>query len=1492
MTPHVEWKAATGQRANPNLIDAKKYKELVDAHVMFKDMDADPYLKSAGISGDWPCGRGCYQSADGGFIIWFGEEDQLRIMCMGKGYVLNEIFDRLHTALDLVESIEGIEFATSKKYGYVTSCPSNLGTGMRASVHLKIPNLTKGGNETKAKVAAKPLGLSVRGTGGEHTPIGADGTVDISPSSRLFVSEAEIVTKLYTGIKLLLEKEAAAAAADAKSGVMANAEKSIKPAKPSVNDDTKSPSPLKRSSSTSKPTPKKQEAKLTSEVSRTATRAKLPKGVSPGPDLIVGASASKDLIKYMAVFAPLAERTDAGAKLRTKGFRLADPNGNGLCSLAEIEGFVQKSLITAHPGEDGLKLFDSFRPCYIRTYNDAKDYKTDTGNVIEGTKKSTADDFVSKGEFRLLCSYLVIYGVMFDAFSKIDGGGAGRDANDDKRIEMAEFIKGYKGVTEYGFVALSSLKNDRIAKAAFQKMDGNGGGIVLLDEWCDFIKDAEIEAGTGTGFLLAEDEEGGVGVPDAEKPVAAAAKVLSKEAKKSASFSGAEPVAKRAETSKSYGAAASPSLRRSASKSSQDASGQRGPSRGRQEDPPQEMAKQETMSTVKPPPKTAVVATRIPNLEEAKKQFRAVEGGVMDNGTKEILEQDFKALINSLLGGVPHFKSSMPSDKDLVMAFKFADENKSGTVDENEFLNLYQLILSGKVSGIGKTSIFGTSSGVKKQLAAANASYKAIGAIGQLLSADEIKDLTRLFRDTVGSGAKDLSKDQFKKLILDIVVKESGPSLPAPTNAELELAFSQVAKTKKRAVNEPEFLVAAGTSMKTARDSKKSLKKDSVTARNQKAMDKIKSQRSAVEEDPAAVEKETIFEKPDLSSVETTKSLLTEQDRSNLKQRFDSMSKPAPNSGKDGKRSVLALPQFKKIATEVLAAETFGKVPMPTEADLGEAFTVADTNESGFLDFDEFVTVMSAYLGQYRSVQDKERKRRVAERKAAEAAKSAAEAGAADESAPPDVQAQAASKPKKSIFGFGMSASKKDFGFDFKPGKSVTQDYTDFASVFQPLCADTPEGTKMREEGFLLADPNNNGLCSLAELEAFVLNSLLAKFPNTGKGKDLKTPGKDLFTSFRPCYVRAFADAKDFEADSGAKIKGTKKATADDFVSKKEFRLFCAYLLIYGAMFDAFAKIDGGGAGRGKNDDKRLVVDEWLLGYKGVLDQGFVALKSITSLKEAKDAFASMDDNGGGIVLLDEWCEFLKKAEVEAGTSIGKLLDLDEEGGVGRNYKLAGKAKVTAKGPKRAQSLKEPPRKSTPATDGPRKSVSGNDGPQKKSTSMSVSSTKKWPSGVFGMMEAKKQFRAACTKAGAKEANLATFVELMKSLIENSSDSKIEASDKDLTAAFKLADEDKSGAVDEAEFVKLYELALAGKVTGLGKTGLFGVSSSTKQKLAEAREALKDKSTKPAGPGNQASSSSISISNSSSSRRGKSQSSDDPVSFPKSKGGKALGTSI
>lgn len=192
---------------NPNFIDEAKYNALIDAHIMFKRMDTDRYLTAAGIAADWPYGRGCYVSADKEFIIWVGEEDHLRIMCMKRGTVLNEVFDRLKVALDLVESFAGMKFAWSEAYGAVTSCPTNLGTGMRASLHIALPNLTRDGTDVRAKAIAKPLGLSVRGIGGEHTPIGADGTLDISPSARFCITEAEIIAALYKGIVQLKEAE-------------------------------------------------------------------------------------------------------------------------------------------------------------------------------------------------------------------------------------------------------------------------------------------------------------------------------------------------------------------------------------------------------------------------------------------------------------------------------------------------------------------------------------------------------------------------------------------------------------------------------------------------------------------------------------------------------------------------------------------------------------------------------------------------------------------------------------------------------------------------------------------------------------------------------------------------------------------------------------------------------------------------------------------------------------------------------------------------------------------------------------------------------------------------------------------------------------------------------------------------------------------------------------------------------------------------------------
>ena len=103
---------------------------------------------------------------------------------------------------------------------------------------------------------------------------------------------------------------------------------------------------------------------------------------------------------------------------------------------------------------------------------------------------------------------------------------------------------------------------------------------------------------------------------------------------------------------------------------------------------------------------------------------------------------------------------------------------------------------------------------------------------------------------------------------------------------------------------------------------------------------------------------------------------------------------------------------------------------------------------------------------------------------------------------------------------------------------------------------------------------------------------------------------------------------------------------------------------------------DGGGAGRDANDDKRIELNEWMAGFTTVADHGFVGLKNVTTTDEARAVFESIDDNGGGIVLLDEWSYWIKQEEIKAGTAIGALLQMDEAGGVGKE---ADKLKATKK---------------------------------------------------------------------------------------------------------------------------------------------------------------------------------------------------------------------
>ena len=135
---------------------------LIDEHLLF--ISGDKNLIAAGMERDWPEGRGIFISDDRKFSLWVNEEDQLRIVSMEKGSDVIGTFARLATGIQtiskLIHNKTGKSFQFDDKNGFIHSCPTNLGTGMRASVHIHLPGwANKSVDDLKEK--AKKIGLQV-----------------------------------------------------------------------------------------------------------------------------------------------------------------------------------------------------------------------------------------------------------------------------------------------------------------------------------------------------------------------------------------------------------------------------------------------------------------------------------------------------------------------------------------------------------------------------------------------------------------------------------------------------------------------------------------------------------------------------------------------------------------------------------------------------------------------------------------------------------------------------------------------------------------------------------------------------------------------------------------------------------------------------------------------------------------------------------------------------------------------------------------------------------------------------------------------------------------------------------------------------------------------------------------------------------------------------------------------------------------------------------
>ena len=149
-------------------------------------------------------GRALLLRKDESVSIMLCEEDHVRIQVMRAGFALKEAYelaDRLDTLLD-----SQLHFAFDARLGYLTQCPTNLGTGMRASFMLHLPALeATSGIQPLAKAVSK-IGLTIRGTYGEGTkPKGA--LYQISNQITLGISEQNALENLSSITRQVMEKE-------------------------------------------------------------------------------------------------------------------------------------------------------------------------------------------------------------------------------------------------------------------------------------------------------------------------------------------------------------------------------------------------------------------------------------------------------------------------------------------------------------------------------------------------------------------------------------------------------------------------------------------------------------------------------------------------------------------------------------------------------------------------------------------------------------------------------------------------------------------------------------------------------------------------------------------------------------------------------------------------------------------------------------------------------------------------------------------------------------------------------------------------------------------------------------------------------------------------------------------------------------------------------------------------------------------------------------
>ena len=204
-------------------------KFLLDRGFLFQIPSARNLLTGAGAARSWPDNRGIFHNATQTALCCVNEEDHCRIISMENGGDIPSVFARfchLSDALKASAEANGTKLMWNEKLGFMGTCPSNLGTGLRASVMVVLPEFNKlleGTNHEDKELLEKVCSaydLQPRGSAGEHSAaVGAK--FDVSNKQRLGFSEVQLVQKMIDGVSKVIEYEKLLAAGSSAADIRA-----------------------------------------------------------------------------------------------------------------------------------------------------------------------------------------------------------------------------------------------------------------------------------------------------------------------------------------------------------------------------------------------------------------------------------------------------------------------------------------------------------------------------------------------------------------------------------------------------------------------------------------------------------------------------------------------------------------------------------------------------------------------------------------------------------------------------------------------------------------------------------------------------------------------------------------------------------------------------------------------------------------------------------------------------------------------------------------------------------------------------------------------------------------------------------------------------------------------------------------------------------------------------------------------------------------------